>query len=247
MDYFYINTGAVTCKDRVAVQTSLRQKMHHNLHAAHQGVSSIQLRMQSIVFWPRLTADILTIQWRCTQCSPVHPTRPPCHLAQQHHPQKQVFGNFWGYEDHKYLVVWDRLSGWSEVFATPAGSTLSGARGLISCLCSLFAMYGVPEELSSDGGPEFSASTTNEFFKNWGAKCWILSAYNSESNSCTEVVVKSAKRLLRTNTSPKRSLNHDNSFRHSNYGILPILIATSHQPRSFLDDLSMTPSHSWIG
>ena len=159
-----------------------------------------------------MTADIQSTRSRCTECNRNAPSQAPLPsepAVPPSTPFEQVFGDFFEFGGHHYLVVGDRLSGWSEVFATPSGSTLSGARGLISCLRSLFATFGVPEEFSSDGGPEFTASATNEFFKNWGVKHRISSAYHPQSNGRAEVAVKSAKRLLRSNTSPNGSLNHD--------------------------------------
>ena len=57
-------------------------------------------------------------------------------------------------------MVGDRLSGWPKLFSTPTGSSHAGARGLIACMRKLFDTFGVPEELSSDGDPEFTAGAT---------------------------------------------------------------------------------------
>ena len=34
-------------------------------------------------------------------------------------------------------------------------------------LCAVFVTFGVPVEISSDGGPEFSAKVTKDFLKRW--------------------------------------------------------------------------------
>ena len=39
----------------------------------------------------------------------------------------------------------------------PAGTTVTGANALVRLLRSYFATFGMPEEISSDGGPEFTA------------------------------------------------------------------------------------------
>ena len=107
----------------------------------------------------------------------------------------------------------DRLSGWPEIFSTPCGSSQAGARGLIACLRKFFDTFGVPEELSSDGGPEFTAGITREFLDKWGVKHRVSSAYNPQSNGRAEVAVKSAKRLLRSNIGPTGSLDNDKLLR----------------------------------
>ena len=74
-------------------------------------------------------------------------------------------------------------------------------------------MFGVPEELSSDGGLEFTAGCTEAFLRLWGVRHCVSSAHFPESNGRAEVAVKSAKRLLMSNTSPTGSLDHDRFLR----------------------------------
>ena len=211
-DSLYVNDGVVLYQDRVVVPSSLRKTILDNLHAAHQGVSSMQLRAQSIIFWPGMTLDIQEVRSKCRECNRNAPSQAPlpCEPASPPStPFEQIFADFFEFGGHHYLIVGDRLSGWSEIFATPTGSAWSGARGLIACLRSHFATFGVPEELSSDGGPEFSASVTKEFLNKWGVKPRVSSAYYPQSNGRAEVAVKIAKRLLRDNTGPNGTLNND--------------------------------------
>ena len=93
------------------------------------------------------------------------------------------------------------------------GSSLTGAKALVSLLRSYFATFGVPEELSSDGGPEFTASVTKAFLRTWGIHHRQSSAYFPQSNGRAEVAVKGAKRLLMANVSPNGDLNNDSFLR----------------------------------
>ena len=106
----YVNDGVVMYKDRVVVPSSLRLKVLENLHSAHQGVSSMQLRAQSIVFWPGMTASIQETRSRCAECNrnapsqaplPSEPATPPST------PFEQVFGDFFEFGGHHYLVIGD--------------------------------------------------------------------------------------------------------------------------------------------
>ncbi|KAK2555623.1 hypothetical protein P5673_022644 [Acropora cervicornis] len=76
---------------------------------------------------------------------------------------------------------------WVEVLGSPAGTTLAGAAGLIRHLRSFFATFGVPEELSSDCGPEFSAGCTEAFFRLWGVRHRVSSAHFPQSNARAEI------------------------------------------------------------
>ena len=212
----YVIDGVVLYRDRVVVPSALRQTVLENLHAAHQGVASMQLRAQSIVFWPGMTESINETRSRCRECNrnapsqapmPSEPATPPTT------PFEKVFADFFEFGGHHYLIVGDRLSGWSEIYSTPTGTNWSGARGLIACLRSLFSTFGIPEELSSDGGPEFTADKTKEFLRQWGVRHRISSAYHPQSNGRAEVAVKSTKRLMRSNLGPTGTLDSDRLLR----------------------------------
>lgn len=212
LDSLYVSDGIILYKDRAVIPSSLRKTIVDGLHAAHQGVASMQLRAQSIIFWPGMTKDIHEVRARCMDCNtnapsqaqlPSFPADPPTT------PFEKVFADFFDYGGHHYLVIGDRLSGWPEVYSTPSGSAHAGARGLIACLRKFFATFGVPEELSSDGGPEFAASQTKDFLSKWGVYHRQSSAYHPQSNGRAEVAVKSVKRLLRSNVNPSGSLDSD--------------------------------------
>ncbi|MEL6804796.1 MAG: transposase family protein, partial [Bacteroidota bacterium] len=124
-----------------------------------------------------------------------------------------MFADFFDFAGHHYLVLGDRFSGWSEIYSTPTGTQRSGANGLLRCLRSFFMTFGVPEEISSDGGPEFTAHTTTQFLSRWDVRHRISSAHYAQSNGRAEVAVKAAKRLLRSNIGQSGSLNTDNFLR----------------------------------
>lgn len=216
IDALYSLNGVILYNDRVVVPRSLRNATLEGLHAAHQGVSSMQLRAQSIVFWPGMTKDIELTRNKCSECNKNAPSQAPLPSTPPNPPStpfEQIFADFFDFGGHHYLVIGDRLSGWPEIFSTPTGTSQAGARGLVACLRSFFSSFGVPEELSSDGGPEFTASVTKEFLQRWGIKHRQSSAYHPQSNGRAEVAVKSAKRLLRANISPSGSLDSDNFLR----------------------------------
>ena len=76
-----------------------------------------------------------------------------------------------------------------------------------------FQTFGVPEEISTDGGPEFSANATQQFLQKWGVRHRISSAYHAKSNGRAEVAVKTVKRLMRSNVGASGSLSTDKFLR----------------------------------
>ncbi len=208
--------GVILYNDRVVIPPSLREKVIEILHSAHQGVTSMEARARATVFWPGLTLDMDHVRASCPTCIKNAPSQPrllPASSDIPSTPFEKIVGDFFEFEGHHYLVVADRLSGWSEVFKSKPGTPQSGADGLISCLRNCFSCYGVPTELASDGGPEFVSHKTEEFLVNWGVEHRLSSAYHPQSNGRAEVAVKTVKRLLKSNTGPNGSLNNDNFLR----------------------------------
>ena len=170
----YVTHGVVMFDDRVVIPLALRRQVLDSLHAAHQGQTSMELRARAIVFWPGMTRDIARVRARCDDCNrnapsqaslPSTPAKPPSV------PFEAVVADYFDLAGHRYLVIADRLSGWVEIFATPSGTKQSGAQGVVDRLRNFMAIFGVPEELSSDGGPEFTASVTKDFLRRW---CFTL-------------------------------------------------------------------------
>ena len=144
----------------------------------------------------------------CNQNAPSQAATPslPSHLPIASF--EKIFADYSDYAGRHFLIVGDRLSGWSDVFGTPAGSTVSGANALLFLLRPYVATFGVPEEISSDGGPEFTAFVTQDFMCNWDIKHSLSFAYFPNPTA-----VKAAKRLLMSNISPNGDLNNDSFLR----------------------------------
>ena len=84
-----------------------------------------------------------------------------------------------------------------------------GAIGLITCLRRIFVTYGISEELTSDGGTQFTAHATQEFLKNWGVSHRLTSVAYPHGNTRAELGVKTVKRMLTNNTDQNGSLDTD--------------------------------------
>ena len=101
-------------------------------------------------------------------------------------------------------MVVDRYSNWPIVERAREGS-----QGLISSLRRTFTTFGISDELSSDGGPEFTSTATQKFLKNWGVHHRLSSVAFPHSNSRAEIGVKTVKRMIMDNTSRDGSLDTD--------------------------------------
>ena len=215
-DQLNVFDGVVLYNDRIVIPPALRPKVIENLHSAHQGVSSMFCRAQAVVFWPGMTADIEESRNQCRTChrnAPSQAKLPPTAPKIPTTPFEMIYADYFQLASKHYLIVGDRLSGWTEVVKADPGTSSSGSKGLCEALRKVFMTFGVPEEISSDGGPEFVSGEAEDFYHRWGMKHRLSSAYFPQSNGRAEVAVKLTKRLLEDNIGPNGTLNTDKVVR----------------------------------
>ena len=74
-DSLNVTCGVILYRGRVAVPPSLRDKVLGILHSAHQGVSSMESRARSILFWPGITNGIRAVREHCSDCNRSAPSQ----------------------------------------------------------------------------------------------------------------------------------------------------------------------------
>ena len=199
--------GVIMYKDRILIPPKLRERVLDALHSAHQGVTQMCSRAEASVFWPGMTPAIAERRASCEACNrmaPSQPNAPPYPPISPAYPFQCLVSDFFHYKGHHYLVIVDRYSNWPIVTKSSDGSA-----GLISALRLAFVTFGISDELSSDGGPEFTSSSTRKFLRDWGVDHRLSSVAFPHSNCRAEVGVKTMKRLIADNTGPDGSLDTD--------------------------------------
>ena len=101
-------------------------------------------------------------------------------------------------------MIVDRFTNWPLVFESS-----NGAVGLVNHLRQIFATFGAPEELATDGGMPYTSATTQAFLEQWGFSHRLTSVANPHANARAEIAVKQVKRIMTDNTSATGSLDED--------------------------------------
>ena len=93
----------------------------------------------------------------------------------------------------KYLVVMDYYSRFIEILSLVETTS----QVVNQKLKSVFARWGIPEELISDNGTQFKSLQFDEFKAKYGFKHTTLSPYHPQANGTAESGVRIAKQILK--------------------------------------------------
>ena len=186
---------------KMLIPSPLRARVLEGLHAANQGVTGMLANARERFFWPGLDASVRQLRQQCRQCNEEAPSQPPEPMIMTPPPEvpfQQTVTDLCSLEGHTFFIYADRFSGWVEVERLPTNTF----RHVRKSLLRWFATYGVPENISSDGGPPFNSNDFASFLRAWDVQWRLSSAHYPQSNGRAEAAVKSAKRILLGNINP---------------------------------------------
>ena len=153
---------------------------------------------RSYVWWPRIDADIESTVSACIRCqenrhqpakAPLHPWEWPAQ------PWQRVHIDFAGeFLSKMWLIVVDAYSKWPEVL--PMTSTTAGKT--IERLREVFARHGLPQQLVSDNGPQFTSDEFTHFLKSNGIKHIRTAPYHPATNGLAERFVQTFKTAMKS-------------------------------------------------
>ena len=238
--------NVVVSDDKLVIPKALRKTILYALHSAHQGCDGMLARANNCVYWPQMRQSILNFRASCKSChinAPSLPKEPYRAHEPAQYPFQKVCADYCVYNQRAFLIIVDRFSAWLHIYSCSQDGT---STSLIKHCRKLFTDYGTPEELMSDGGPQFIANDFDNFLKTWGVEHNKSSAYYPQSNGRAELGVKSAKKILRDNVGPNGSINNDKfsrailQYRNTpiqGFGISPAQILFCRDLRDFI------PSH----
>ena len=191
---------------KMLIPTALRAEVLEVLHSAHQGEVGMKNSARRRFFWPGMDAQITQKRAQCRTCAGMSPSQakePMLDAPVPEFPFELTCCDYFELAGHHYIVYVDRYSGWMEIAKAKDGAFHT----LCTTLQRWFAQWGVPRCMETDGGPPFNSGQFREFMEQWGIIHRQSSAYYPQSNGRAELAVKTAKRLLRDNTSGSGELD----------------------------------------
>jgi hypothetical protein len=165
-----LHQGCLLWGIRVIVPAKLRSRIQDLLHEGHPGVVRMKAVARSYVWWPGIDSQIEQTVKCCDGCqltqkmpqvAPLHPWEWPSA------PWERVHVDFAGpFMDSMFLVLVCAHSKWPEgVQMKTTTSTKT-----IEALRMIFCRTGIPKQIVSDNGPQFTSGEFENFTKQNGIK-----------------------------------------------------------------------------
>ena len=243
-----VEDGLLFKSDRIVVPRSLRAEVLDEIHGAHMGESKSLSFARDYVFWPSMTAQIKDRVSSCSICNAFR-NRQQRESLHPHDipglPWQVVGTDLFDYAGQTYLLVTDFYSKYFEIELLRQNT----ARCVINNLKKIFARFGVPDEVVSDNGSQYSNtrnlfSTTHEFkqfAEEWGFRHTTSSPEYPQSNGAAERAVQTAKRIFKKAAADKKDpfeglLKYRNTP-FEDIGVSPVQLLMSRRTRT------MIPTH----
>ncbi|XP_042149549.1 uncharacterized protein K02A2.6-like [Ixodes scapularis] len=150
---------------------------------------------RSDVWWRLIAYDVENTVKNCSTCQLTQNAPPRAPLLTWGWPTRRwqrVHLDFAYRDQNWFLILVDAHSKWVEVFLMSSTTT----KRTIERLRSVFAAFGLPEEVVTDNGPPFVATEFVEFQSMNGVRHTKSPPYNPASNGSAERCVQTVKRDL---------------------------------------------------
>ena len=212
-DDLYTVSGIPFKGKKMLIPKTLCSIVLEGLLAALQGVNDMLANARKRFFWPGLDASIYLHRAQYRQCNEQVSSQlkePAVESIQPEVPFEEVTADFCKISSFSYLIYVDAYSGWIEV----ANLTGTGFHPVKEMLLMYFVIFVVPEEIGTDGGPQFNSGYYINLLKKWNIRRRLSSAYYPQSNGRAEVSLKTAKHILHGNINPRtEKLDNDKAVK----------------------------------
>ncbi|KAK2552099.1 Transposon Ty3-I Gag-Pol polyprotein [Acropora cervicornis] len=187
--------GVVLRGDRIVIPPSMRKEMLEKIHQGHMGIEKSKRRARDTLYWPGMNSQITDTVSRCTIClehrrqnakEPMIPFRVPTK------PWELVATDLFTWDKSEYFIIVDYHSRFFEVAKLPDTKSIT----FITHVKSTFPRHGIPSEVISDNGPQYSSKEFESFAKSWEFKHTTTSPLNPKANGLVEKAVQTVKSLL---------------------------------------------------
>jgi hypothetical protein len=190
---------------KLIIPKFMQQRMLDIINEPHLGVVKSKSRTREVIFWPGMSSQIEDKVSKCLICATTqnrNPKEPMICVDLPDRPWAKIASDIFVLDHSHYLLTVDYYSKWIEIVKM----TELSSKYVVSAMKSQFAKYGIPDELITDNGPQYTCQEFREFAKEYGFIHTTSSPLYLQSNGQAEKAVQTVKRLLKKSSDPYKSL-----------------------------------------
>ena len=196
------------------VPTSFRRSVFDALHSlSHSGPKPSTRAITLRFVWPGLKRDVRT--W-CRECHPCQAAKISRHIKaplQSFDSPSRRFGSLHldlvgplpPSEGMIYLLtIVDRFSLWPTAIPIPDATAATCCQALLR---HWFSYFGIPDEIITDRGTQFTGSVWEEFLRHFGIKSNHTTSYHPQANGLVERMHRQLKGALKARLESQSWMN----------------------------------------
>ena len=189
-----IESGLITCGNRIIVPKEMRPEMLQYVHKGHQGKERCLLRARNTVFWPKMTYDIQELIEKCIICQECGKSQPIIGTTQElpPFPWHTLMTDMFYWKRMDFLIVADVFSKYFIVRKL----TNSTSAAICTELSMIVKELGLPHIIRSDNGPCYNSKESQHFLQCYNITHQTSSPNHPRSNGFVERMVRVAKKLM---------------------------------------------------
>lgn len=189
--------GCLIFQDRIAIPTKLQNSVLKLLHRNHSGITKFKQLARRSVYWFGINSDIESFVKHCRVCSQmavVAKNSTQTSWIPTNRPFSRIHADFFYFQQKLFLVVVDSHSKWLEVDYMRYGTDATKVK---SKFMAIFARFGLPDVIVTDGGPPFNSKYLIDFWSQQGIQVLKSPPYHPSSNGQAERMVRTVKEVLK--------------------------------------------------
>ena len=197
--------GSCTLVVPLECRSTVLSLAHESPLAGHFSHRKTEMRIRETFFWPSMSLDIKTYCKSCDRCQRLSPKSrvknvPLMKMPIITEPFSRVAIDLVGplspasSAGHRYiLTLIDFATGWAEALALKDIDSIAVSESLLE----IFSRVGIPKEILSDRGPQFTSQLMGELHRLLGVKPIFTTPYHPSGNGRIERVHSTLKACLR--------------------------------------------------
>ena len=192
----HVAEGLLFKGEKLIVPKSKQRETLEKIHSNHLGINKCKARARDILYWPGMSSQIHDMCSKCSVCLEHRKSNAKEPLKPHPAPNRawsKVGTDLFHLGAKMYLIVVDYYSKFPEVMLLE--NTTS--QGVINAMKSIFSRHGIPDQVVSDGGPQYSSYKFREFATKWQFEHIMSSPRFPQSNGMAERTIQTVKSMLR--------------------------------------------------